>query len=80
MTCARADVAALPADLVAGEFDVVLCHNLLAYVDDMPSTLARALAPLQDGGLFSLMAINRHSASLPPPRGIPARTPPGSSN
>ena len=64
MTCVRADVTALPADLAAGEFDVVLCHNLLAYVDDMRSTLAGALAPLKDGGLFSVMAINRHSAPL----------------
>lgn len=64
MTCVRADVTALPADLAAGEFDVVLCHNLLQYMDDVPATLAGALAPLKDGGLFSLMAINRHSAPL----------------
>ncbi|KQX11235.1 methyltransferase [Streptomyces sp. Root431] len=64
VTRVRADVTALPADLAAGEFDVVLCHNLLQYVDDVPSTLAVALAPLKDGGLFSLMAINRHSAPL----------------
>ncbi|MFB7590698.1 class I SAM-dependent methyltransferase [Streptomyces sp. NPDC056169] len=64
MTCVRADVTALPADLAAGEFDVVLCHNLLQYVDDVPATLAGALAPLKDGGLFSLMAVNRHSAPL----------------
>ncbi|MGW6390797.1 class I SAM-dependent methyltransferase [Streptomyces sp. NPDC055103] len=64
IACVRADVTDLPADLVAGEFDVVLCHNLLAYVDDMPGTLAGALAPLKGGGLFSVMAINRHSAAL----------------
>ncbi|MFI9294008.1 methyltransferase domain-containing protein [Streptomyces gardneri] len=64
MSCVRADVTALPADLTAGEFDVVLCHNLLQYVDDVPATLAGALAPLKDGGLLSLMAINRNSAPL----------------
>ncbi|WP_234323743.1 class I SAM-dependent methyltransferase [Streptomyces sp. NRRL F-2580] len=48
----------------AGQFDVVLCHNLLQYVDDVPGTLATALAPLKPGGLFSAMAINRHSAAL----------------
>ncbi|MGA4845135.1 class I SAM-dependent methyltransferase [Streptomyces sp. G5(2025)] len=64
ITCVRADVAALPHDLAEGEFDVVLCHNLLQYVDDVPGTLAAALAPLRRGGLFSVMAINRHSAAL----------------
>ncbi|MGA5436871.1 class I SAM-dependent methyltransferase [Streptomyces cellulosae] len=64
ITCVQADVAALPADLATGQFDVVLCHNLLQYMDDAPGTLATALAPLKDGGLFSVMAINRHSAAL----------------
>lgn len=64
ITCVRADVTALPADLVDGAFDVVLCHNLLQYVDDVPGILATALAPLKPGGLFSMMAINRHSAAL----------------
>ncbi|MGW0628558.1 class I SAM-dependent methyltransferase [Streptomyces sp. NPDC002758] len=64
ITCVRADVTALPVDLVNGAFDVVLCHNLLQYVDDVPGTLTTALAPLKPGGLFSMMAINRHSAAL----------------
>ncbi|MFD5771166.1 class I SAM-dependent methyltransferase [Streptomyces sp. NPDC127049] len=64
IACVRADVADLPTDLAAGRFDVVLCHNLLPYVDDVPATLARALAPLKRGGLLSVMAINRHSAAL----------------
>ncbi|MGW5124431.1 class I SAM-dependent methyltransferase [Streptomyces sp. NPDC004069] len=64
ITCVRADVTALPADLAAGAFDVVLCHNLLQYVDDVPGVLATTLAPLKPGGLFSMMAINRHSAAL----------------
>ncbi|KQX47877.1 MULTISPECIES: methyltransferase domain-containing protein [unclassified Streptomyces] len=64
VTCVRADVTALPSGIATGEFDVVLCHNLLAYVDDMRGTLATALAPLKSGGLFSVMALNRHSAPL----------------
>ncbi|MET9677867.1 methyltransferase domain-containing protein [Streptomyces sp. NPDC006482] len=64
VTCVQADVAALPVDLATGRFDVVLCHNLLAYVDDTAATLARAVAPLRPGGLISVMAINRHSAPL----------------
>ncbi len=64
ITCVQADMHALPADLAAGEFDVVLCHNLLQYVDDVRQTLSSALGPLRAGGLFSVMAINRHSAPL----------------
>ncbi|WP_405427460.1 class I SAM-dependent methyltransferase [Streptomyces erythrochromogenes] len=64
IACIKADANALPADIVRGEFDVVLCHNLLQYVDDVRHTLAASLAPLRPGGLFSVMAINRHSAPL----------------
>lgn len=64
ITCVRADVHALPADLAGAEFDVVLCHNLLQYVDDVRRTLVTALEPLRPGGLVSVMAINRHSAVL----------------
>ncbi|MFH8294642.1 class I SAM-dependent methyltransferase [Streptomyces sp. NPDC018059] len=38
ITCVHADVTALPPDLADGEFDVVLCHNLLQYVDDVPGS------------------------------------------
>ncbi|MEU3653560.1 methyltransferase domain-containing protein [Streptomyces sp. NPDC032161] len=64
ITCVDADVNALPADLAWGEFDVVLCHNLLQYADDVRHTIAASLAPLRPGGLLSVMAINRHSAPL----------------
>ncbi|MFJ9942771.1 class I SAM-dependent methyltransferase [Streptomyces erythrochromogenes] len=33
VSCVEADANALPADIVRGEFDVVLCHNLLQYVE-----------------------------------------------
>ncbi|MFE0649949.1 class I SAM-dependent methyltransferase [Streptomyces sp. NPDC059534] len=64
VTCVLADVHALPAEIADGGFDVVLCHNLLQYVDDVPGTLATAIAPLKEGGLLSVMAMNRHSAPL----------------
>lgn len=64
ITCVEADATNLPRDLADGEFDVVLCHNLLQYMDDVPGTLTAALAPLKPGGLVSVMAINRHSAPL----------------
>ncbi|WP_030019688.1 class I SAM-dependent methyltransferase [Streptomyces monomycini] len=64
IACVEADVNALPAEITDGEFDVVLCHSLLQYVDDVRHTLAASLAPLRPGGLFSAMAINRHSVPL----------------
>ncbi|MEU5647535.1 class I SAM-dependent methyltransferase [Streptomyces milbemycinicus] len=64
INCVEADATDLPRDLANGEFDVVLCHNLLQYMDDVPATLASALSPLKPGGLISVMAINRHSAPL----------------
>ncbi|MGW3046324.1 methyltransferase domain-containing protein [Kitasatospora sp. NPDC001159] len=64
ITCVEADVTVLPHDLAAGAFDVVLCHNLLQYMDDIPNTLAAVLSPLRPGGLVSVMAVNRHSAPL----------------
>ncbi|KOT64383.1 methyltransferase [Streptomyces rimosus subsp. rimosus] len=64
ITCVQADVQALPAYLAAGEFDVVLCHSLLQYMDEVRPVLATALAALRAGGLFSVMALNRHSAPL----------------
>ena len=49
ITCVEADAANLPRNLIDGEFDVVLCHNLLQYVDDISGTLTAALAPLKQG-------------------------------
>ncbi|WP_081937905.1 class I SAM-dependent methyltransferase [Streptosporangium roseum] len=64
INCVEADATDLPRDLADGEFDVVLCHNLLQYVDDTPGTLTSVLAPLKPGGLVSVIATNRHSAPL----------------
>ncbi|GLZ38406.1 methyltransferase [Actinokineospora sp. NBRC 105648] len=60
----EADVSEMPREIVEGQFDVVLCHNLVQYVDDTVATLAAVLAPLRAGGIFSVMAINQHSAPL----------------
>jgi S-adenosylmethionine-dependent methyltransferase len=67
-----AGAAGVAVDLVEADvahhglrgFDVVLCHNLIQYVDDVTGCLATALAPLRPGGLLSVMALNRHSAPL----------------
>ena len=42
-------------------FDVVLCHNVLQYVEDVPALLKSLSLPLKTGGLMSLISINRYS-------------------
>jgi S-adenosylmethionine-dependent methyltransferase len=60
----ESDVAKL-ADLLGGEqHDVVLCHNLLPYVTDVPGTLQICLDALRPGGLLSIICGNAHSEPL----------------
>ncbi len=42
-------------------FDVVLCHNVLQYVADVPALLKSLALTLKAGGLLSLISINRYS-------------------
>jgi SAM-dependent methyltransferase len=42
-------------------FDVVLCHNLLQYVEDRPAVLGAIMAPLRANGLLSVLAPNADS-------------------
>jgi S-adenosylmethionine-dependent methyltransferase len=50
-----ADLDDEPADL-QGAFDVVLCHNVLHYLDDVAGAVDRLTAFLAPGGVVSLMA------------------------
>ncbi len=52
------DVGSLFPD---AHFDVVLCHNVLQYIEDVPALLKSLLLPLKTGGLMSLISINRYS-------------------
>lgn len=42
-------------------FDVVLCHNVLQYIEDWESLLEVLLAPLKPGGVLSLITLNRYA-------------------
>jgi S-adenosylmethionine-dependent methyltransferase len=42
-------------------FDVVLCHNMLQYVEDVPTLLRGIVSVLKTDGLLSLISINRYS-------------------
>jgi len=57
------DVAAIPTTFPSETFDVVLCHNVLQYVDDAQALLQAVCSPLRQDGLLSLMSINRYSES-----------------
>jgi S-adenosylmethionine-dependent methyltransferase len=60
----QADAADLLDLIGAGTADVVLCHNVLEYVDD-PSAALRAMAEvLRPGGALSLVAANRNAVVL----------------
>ncbi|WP_367128863.1 methyltransferase domain-containing protein [Saccharothrix sp. HUAS TT1] len=56
----RADLADLPDD-VRGEYDVVLAHNVIQYLDDPASALRAVLPLVAPGGLLSVIALNRHA-------------------
>jgi S-adenosylmethionine-dependent methyltransferase len=45
----------------ADAFDVVLCHNLLQYVDERLAVLRAIMAPLRENGLLSVLAPNADS-------------------
>lgn len=60
----EADVRALPEAVTAERFDVVLCHNVLQYVDDPGAVVRTAVALVRGGGVLSVMAVNRHAHPL----------------
>jgi S-adenosylmethionine-dependent methyltransferase len=50
------------ASVVAGEpFDVVLCHNVIQYLPDVPPVLLTLAGLLRPGGLLSVVSLNRYS-------------------
>jgi S-adenosylmethionine-dependent methyltransferase len=42
-------------------FDVVLCHNVMQYLPDVPGVLATLAGLLKPGGIMSLVSLNRYS-------------------
>jgi len=43
------------------DFDVVLCHNVLQYVESIPVVLRSILRPLKSQGVVSITCMNRYS-------------------
>ena len=42
-------------------FDVVMCHNVLQYVENVPLVLRSILQPLKPQGIISVICLNRYS-------------------
>ena len=51
----------LPSVIHDQKFDVVLCHNVLQYVESIPVALRSILQPLKSQGIVSIICINRYS-------------------
>jgi S-adenosylmethionine-dependent methyltransferase len=59
--CHQADLREIGQLFPHPRFDVVLCHNVLQYVEDVPALLRNLLSTLKPGGLLSLIGVNRFS-------------------
>ncbi len=55
------ELGAIPTLFPRAEFDLVLCHNVLQYVDDMKPALAAVCHALLPDGLISVICANRYS-------------------
>jgi S-adenosylmethionine-dependent methyltransferase len=65
VSCVRADATNPPTTLADhGGYDLVLSHNLIQYLPDLKQALAAGIDLVRPGGLFSVIAINRHSEPL----------------
>jgi S-adenosylmethionine-dependent methyltransferase len=57
----QANVQDIGSLFPGSHFDVVLCHNVLQYVEDAPALLENLALSLKEGGLISVISINRYS-------------------
>lgn len=57
------DIAALP-DAFSDRFDLVCCHGVVMYLDDLSSAVAQLAKALRDGGLLSLLTKNQANLAM----------------
>ncbi len=57
----EAELAAIPRLFPEAKFDLILCHNVLQYVEDVEEALRAIRQPLSPDGLISIICINRYS-------------------
>ena len=61
VTLQQGDVREVARLFQPGQFDLVLCHNVIQYVEDAPALLKDLAGLLRAGGLISIVSINRYS-------------------
>jgi len=61
VTFQQADLAAIPALFPEAQFDAVLCHNVIQYVDDIEAAFKTVCHALRPGGILSVICVNRYS-------------------
>jgi S-adenosylmethionine-dependent methyltransferase len=61
ITTHLADVNQIPALFPGLQFDLILCHNLLQYIDNVPHLLGDLAKLLKPDGVISIVSINRYS-------------------
>jgi len=56
-----ADLAQIPELFPSTCFDVILCHNVLQYFNDLETSLSHVITPLRSGGIVSVLSVNRYA-------------------
>jgi S-adenosylmethionine-dependent methyltransferase len=61
VTFYQADVVEIPNLFLDDQFDAILCHNMIKFVDDGYTLLDKLSVLLKHDGLLSITAVNPHS-------------------
>ena len=61
ITTHHADIQDVSSLFPSTKFDLILCHNVLQYVDDVVSLMKNLVKLLKPNGLLSIISINRYS-------------------
>ena len=61
ITTHHADIQEVSSLFPSTKFDLILCHNVLQYIDDVASLMKSLINLLKPGGLLSVISINRYS-------------------
>ncbi len=61
ITFHKGDIRSIPTLFPNTRFDLILCHNVLQYVDDINTAINMMSEALKPNGLLSIIAINRYS-------------------
>ena len=57
------DIHSIAKKFPEAEFDIVLCHNVIQFIDDLEPALDALLKVLRPGGFLSLITVNQYSSA-----------------